>query len=127
MNRNNRMRQASGRIVRVIFAALLIGGTTFAQSGEEGLANFYSDSFQGKKMANGELYDKDKLTASHKKHPFGTKLKVTDIESGKSVVVTVTDRMGQKNPAIIDVTRHAADELGFTKAGKTRVKIDSVQ
>ncbi len=127
MNQNNRMRQARGRIVRLILAALLIGGTTFAQSGEEGLANFYSDNFQGKKMANGELYDKDKLTASHKKHPFGTKLKVTNIESGKSVVVTVTDRMGQKNPAIIDVTRRAADELGFTKAGKTRVKIDSAQ
>lgn len=127
MNRNNRIRQASGRIVVVIFAALWMGGTTFAQSREEGLANFYSDGFQGKKMANGELYDKDKLTASHKKHPFGTKLKVTNIDSGKSVVVTVTDRMAQKPPVLVDVTRRAADELGFTKAGKTRVKIDSVQ
>ena len=82
----------------LILALSLTSGTTFAQSSEEGLANFYSDSFQGKKMANGEPYDKNNLTASHKKHPFGTKLKVTNIDSGKSVVVTVTDRMTQKIP-----------------------------
>ena len=69
-------------------------------------------------MANGELYDKNKLTASHKKHPFGTKLKVTNMENSKSVVVTVTDRMTQKNPAVVDVTRRAAEDLGFAKAGK---------
>ena len=92
-----------------------------------GLVNFYSDSFQGKKMANGDPYDKNKLTASHKKHPFGTKLKVTNIDSGKSVVVTVTDRMTQKNPALIDVTRCAAEELGFVKAGKAKVKLETEQ
>jgi rare lipoprotein A len=111
-----------------IFAIALIGvlgcGTAFAQSSEEGLANYYSDKFQGKKMANGELYDKNKLTASHKKHPFGTKLKVTNIENGKSVVVTVTDRMTPKSAVVVDVTRRAAEELGFAKAGKTKVKVE---
>lgn len=112
--------------VSVLMLALsLISGTAFAQSSEEGLANFYSDSFQGKKMANGEPYDKNKLTASHKTHPFGTKVKVTNIDSGKSVVVTVTDRMAQKNPAVIDVTRGAAEELGFAKAGKAKVKLEA--
>ncbi len=52
---------------------------------------------------------------------------MTNIERTKEVVVTVTDRMGQKNPAVIDVTRRAAEELGFTKAGKARVKLDVVQ
>ena len=61
------------------------------------------------------------MTASHKKHPFGTKLKVTNVDNGQSVVGTVTDRMAQKSPAVIDVTRHAAEELGFVKAGKARV------
>lgn len=112
--------------VSVLMLALsLISGTAFAQSSEEGLANLYSDSFQGKKMANGEPYDKNKLTASHKTHPFGTKVKVTNIDSGKSVVVTVTDRMAQKNPAVIDVTRRAAEELGFAKAGKAKVKLEA--
>lgn len=100
-------------------------GFALAQSAEEGLANFYSDRFQGKKMANGEPYDKNKLTASHKKHPFGTKLKVTNMENSKTVVVTVTDRMTQKNPAVIDVTHRAAEELGFVKTGKARVKVET--
>ena len=104
--------------------ALCQCGIALAQSAEEGLGNFYSDSFQGRQMSNGEPYDKNKLTASHKKHPFGAKLKVMNLENSKSVVVTVTDRMGQKNPAVIDVTRRAAEELGFAKAGKTRVKLE---
>jgi rare lipoprotein A len=111
----------------VLFGAASALEIALAQSSEEGVANFYSDSFQGKKTASGQVYDKNALTASHKKHPFGTKVKVTNIESGKDVVVTVTDRMGRKNPAVIDVTRRAADELGFTKAGKARVKLDVVQ
>jgi rare lipoprotein A len=116
------------RVYHFVVAGMLIVlcgfGISYAQSTEEGLANFYSDKFQGKKMANGERYDKNKLTASHKKHPFGTKLKVTNTDNGKSVVVTVTDRMGQKNPAVIDVTRRAAQELGFVKAGKAQVKLE---
>lgn len=111
----------------VLFGAASALGIALAQSSEEGIANFYSDSFQGKKTSSGGVYDKNGLTASHKKHPFGTKVKVTNIESGKDVVVTVTDRMGRKNPAVIEVTRRAADELGFTKAGKARVKLDVVQ
>jgi rare lipoprotein A len=111
----------------VLFGAASALGIALAQSSEEGIANFYSDRFQGKKTASGQIYDKNALTASHKKHPFGTKVKVTNIESGKDVVVTVTDRMGRKNPVVIDVTRRAADELGFTKAGKARVKLDVVQ
>jgi len=111
----------------VLFGAASALGIALAQNSEEGVANFYSDRFQGKKTASGQVYDKNALTASHKKHPFGTKVKVTNIESGKDVVVTVTDRMRRKNPAVIDVTRRAADELGFTKAGKARVKLDVVQ
>jgi rare lipoprotein A len=111
----------------VLFGAASALGIALAQSSEEGIANFYSDRFQGKKTASGQIYDKNALTASHKKHPFGTKVEVTNIESGKDIVVTVTDRMGRKNPAVIDVTRRAADELGFTKAGKARVKLDVVQ
>ena len=111
----------------VLLGALTAPGPALGQSSEEGVANLYSDSFQGKKMASGEVYDKNGLTASHKKHPFGTKVKVTDVESGKSVVVTVTDRMAQKNPAVIDVSRRAAEKLGFLKSGKARVKVDVVQ
>ena len=57
-------------------------------------------------------------------NPFGTKVKVTNVENGKSVVVTVNDRMAASNPAVIDVTHRAAEELGFASAGKAKVKVE---
>jgi rare lipoprotein A len=85
---------------------------------EEGVANFYSNRFEGKKTASGEVYHKGGLTAAHKKLAYGTKVKVTNVANGKSVVVTVNDRMNASNPAVIDVTRHAAEELGFAGSGR---------
>jgi len=111
----------------VMLALVGTAGMTAAQTSEEGVANFYNDKFQGKKTASGEVYDKDKLTASHKKLPYGTKVKVTNVENGKSVVVTVNDRMSAKSPAVIDVTRRAAEELGFAKSGKAKVKLEVEQ
>ena len=125
MKRTDRVRQVTIPIVFVLMAAFFSSGIALAQQAEEGLANFYSDKFHGHKMFNGELYDKTKLTAAHKKHAVGTKLKVTNLENKKSVVVTVTDRMAQKNPAVIDVSRHAAEDLGFVKSGKARVKVEA--
>ena len=108
----------------VALATIVTVSLAAAQTAEEGVANFYSDKFEGKKTASGEVYDKNALTASHKKLPYGTKVKVTNIDNGKSVVVTVNDRMAASNPAVIDVTRHAAEELGFVKSGKAKVKLE---
>jgi rare lipoprotein A len=99
-------------------------GIATAQTAEEGVANFYNDKFQGRKTASGAVYDKNKLTASHKTLPYGTKARVTNLENGKSVVVTVNDRMKPGSPAVIDVTRRAAQDLGFAKAGKAKVKVE---
>jgi len=110
------------KIVTAILVALALAAT--AAQMEEGTANFYGDKFQGKKTASGEVFDKNGLTASHKKLPFGTKVKVTNVENGKSVVVTVNDRMAASNPAVIDVTRRAAEELDFAKDGKAKVKVE---
>jgi rare lipoprotein A len=99
-------------------------GIATAQTAEEGIANFYSDKFQGRKTASGAVYDKNKLTASHKTLPYGTKARITNLENGKSVVVTVNDRMKPGSPAVIDVTRRAAQDLGFAKAGKAKVKVE---
>jgi len=108
----------------VMFVIVAAAGMAAAQAAEEGVANFYSDKLQGKKMASGEVYDKDKLTGSHKKLPYGTKVKVTNLENEKSVVVTINDRMAASNPAVIDLTRRAAEELGFVKSGKAKVKLE---
>jgi rare lipoprotein A len=96
-----------------------------AQGAEEGIAIFYSDRFQGKKLTSGEVYDKTKLTASHKSLAFGTQVKVTNLENGKSVVVTINDRMRKSNPAVIDVSRKAAQDLGFVKAGRAKVRVEA--
>jgi rare lipoprotein A len=109
----------------IVVTLVMAGATGMAGAQtEEGVANFYSDKFQGKKTSSGEVYDKDKLTASHKKLPYGTKVKVTNVDNGKSVVVTVNDRMASKSHAVIDVTRKAAEELGFAKSGKAKVKLE---
>ena len=108
----------------VTFATLSMVAMSAAQTPQEGVAKFYSDKFEGKKTASGEVYSKNGLTASHKNLPYGTKVKVTNVENGKSVVVTVNDRMAKSNKAVIEVTRRAADELEFTKAGKAKVKLD---
>src|SRR5215467_8315574 len=106
-------------------ATLLNLALASAQGTEEGTANFYSDKFQGKKLASGEQYDKNKLTAAHKTLAFGTKVKVTNLDNGKSAVVTINDRMKKSNKAVIDVSRKAADELGFVKSGKAKVKLET--
>ncbi len=102
----------------MMLAIVTAVGISAAQS-EEGVANFYGDKFQGKKTASGDVFGKDGLTAAHKKLPFGTKVRVTNVENGTSVVVTVNDRMGASNPAVIDVTRHAG--VTFGRHGRYRV------
>jgi rare lipoprotein A len=122
--------RSKGWSLVVAFGLAAIVGTgriAAAQPGEEGVANFYNDNFQGKKTASGEAYDKNGLTAAHKKLAYGTKVKVTNVENGKSVIVTVNDRMGASSPAVIDVTRHAAEQLDFVKAGKAKVKLEVVK
>jgi peptidoglycan lytic transglycosylase len=114
-----------GIVVAVLtLATVWTYGIATAQTAEEGIANFYSDKFQGKKTASDAVYDKNKLTASHKTLPYGTKVRVTNLDNGKSVVVTVNDRIKPGNPAVIDVTRRAAQDLGFAKAGKAKAKLE---
>jgi rare lipoprotein A len=77
--------------------------------------------------AGGEKFDSSAMTAAHRRFPMGTKLKVTNLANGKSVVVTVNDRGPFVKGRMISVTRRAAQELGFVKQGTTKVKIEQVQ
>ncbi len=96
-------------------------------SAEEGVAAYYSNKFQGKKMVNGKPYDKNKLTAAHKTLPLGTKVKVTDLKNSKSVTVTITDRGPHSKNRIIDLSYAAAKKIGLIRAGLSRVKLDLVK
>ena len=87
------------------------------------MASFYGRRFQGRATASGERYDADELTAAHRTLPFGTRVKVTNLDNDRSVVVRVNDRGPFKDGRIIDVSKKAADQLGFVNAGLARVKI----
>jgi rare lipoprotein A len=98
-----------------------------AQDGSVGLAGYYSDWFVGKTMANGEAVDQDAMTASISALPFDTKLRITNLDSDKSVVVRVTDRPGPKTSELILLTRAAAEELDFLDSGRARVQVDVLE
>src|SRR5262249_35846430 len=90
---------------------------------ETGTASYYSHTFHGRKTASGEIYDENELTAAHRTLPFGTRVRVTNMENDRSVVVTVNDRGPHNHRRVIDVSRRAADLLGFVEAGTTRVSL----
>jgi len=94
---------------------------------DTGVASFYSSRFQGRRTASGEVYDETKMTAAHNKLKFGTRIKVTNLRNGKSVIVRVNDRMHARNARLVDVSRAAAIQLGFIKRGLTRVKVERLK
>lgn len=110
----------------VLGVITLLATQSMAQAPEYGYAIYYADYFQGKRTANGEIYDKYALTCAHKVHPFGTLLKVTRTDNFKSVVVRVNDR-GPYNPGcVIDLSWAAADQIGLLLDGKAEVKVEVV-
>ncbi|TXI18941.1 MAG: septal ring lytic transglycosylase RlpA family protein [Nitrosomonas sp.] len=109
--------------IAVLMNMLFISSFALAESG---FAVHYSNKFQGKKTANGEIFDQNGLTAAHKKFPYGTQVKVTNLENDRSVIVKINDRMRTRNRNVIDVTKRAAEELGFIKEGRARVSLEVV-
>jgi rare lipoprotein A len=92
-----------------------------------GQASFYNDKFNGRKTASGEKFSQKKLTAACNKLPLGTKIKVTNIQNGKSVIVKVNDRLHPKMKRIVDLSKAAAKKIGLTTAGITKVKVEVIQ
>ncbi|MFI3271729.1 MAG: septal ring lytic transglycosylase RlpA family protein [Pseudomonadota bacterium] len=93
---------------------------------EEGVASWYGRDFHGKKTANGERYDMYGMTAAHRILPFNTKLKVTNLNNGKSIIVRVNDRGPFVNNRIIDLTKTAAEQLGMIGPGTARVRVEAI-
>src|SRR5690606_27473027 len=82
-----------------------------------GNASWYGPGFAGRHTANGEIFDPNDLTAAHRTLPFNTRVLVTNVHSGASVVVRINDRGPFKDNRIIDLSRAAADVIGLTGAG----------
>jgi len=91
-----------------------------------GKASFYAMKFQSRKTASGERFDQSANTAAHKKLPFGTKVKVTNVKNGKSVIVRINDRGPFIRGRIIDLSRSAFSSIGNTSTGVIDVKIKVV-
>lgn len=123
------------RSTTIVFLVLYVGvfsvfpGNVNAQDliSQEGVAAYYSNVFQGRRTASGDRYDKNALTAAHNSYAFGTQLRVTNLANGKSVVVRVNDRGPSTPGRIIDLSRRAADELGYLREGLTEVRLEVLE
>lgn len=96
----------------------------FAQEPQKGKASYYSKRATGSRTSSGERLHHDSLTCAHRTHPFGTMLKVTNVQNGKSVVVKVIDRGPYGRGRIIDLSWGAAKELGILSQGVAMVTVE---
>ena len=90
---------------------------------ETGIASWYGVDFHGKSTANGDIYDMNAMTAAHRTLPMPTRVRVTNLENGRSIVVTVNDRGPFAHGRIIDLSRRAAQLLGMYRKGTARVRV----
>ncbi len=91
-----------------------------------GLAAYYHADFHGRRTANGESFDHNGLTAAHKTLPFGTHVRVINLQNNKNVIVRVNDRGPVQTDRVIDLTRRAASILGFIRQGMAKVALEVV-
>ena len=93
---------------------------------QEGQASYYAMKFQFRKTASGERFNQHEKTAAHKKLPFGTIVRVININNGKSVVVKINDRGPFINGRIIDLSRSAFEQIGNVGKGLLKVRIEVI-
>ena len=91
---------------------------------ETGIASYYGSKYHGKPTASGEIFNMNELTAAHPKLAFGTRVKVTHLESQRSVVVRINDRGPFVPGRIIDLSQAAAAELQMVRSGVARVTLE---
>lgn len=89
-----------------------------------GLASWYGPGFHGRRTASGTRFDRAALTAAHPSLPFGSRVRVTNLANGRSVVVLINDRGPYVKPRIIDLSQGAAEKLDFLDDGITRVRVE---
>jgi rare lipoprotein A len=88
------------------------------------VASWYGSSFHGRRTASGQVFDQERMTAAHKTLPFGTRLRVTNLRNGRSVLVTVTDRGPYVRNRQLDVSLAAARRLGLVGPGTAPVLME---
>jgi len=107
-----------------IVAAPVKKDASFEQRGK---ASFYARKFHGKETASGEIFDNNELVAAHKTLPLGTKVKVTNLENDRAVIVRINDRGPYIRGRIIDLSRAAARRVDMVEDGTTPVKVEKLE
>lgn len=129
------MTHATQRLLLVLLSMVVVGCSSLQPRTPEewigytdtGEASYYANKHQQRKTASGELYRHELKTAAHKELPFGSKVKVTNVNNGKSVVVRVNDRGPFVRGRIIDLSKSAFSSIGNTAAGIIEVKIEVIR
>jgi len=118
-----------------VIAVVLATGRTAASDTSRpvqfGLASWYGPGFHGEETASGEIFDQREMVAAHRSLPFGSVIRVTNLENRRSVILRVIDRgpygRNFRNGTIVDVSRGAARRLGFIRDGLVRVRVEVVR
>jgi rare lipoprotein A len=124
-------------LIKGLLACLLLPAAAYAQhahspsrapkkpdSVQYGVASYYADKFEGRKTFTDEIFCQDSLTAASNTLPMHTWVRVTNLHNHRTVVVQINDKMHPRNRRLIDLSRAAAEQLGFKGRGLTRVRID---
>lgn len=116
-------------LVGILLGALAACASNSASTGkpgfeQTGIASFYADSLQGNTTANGEKFNQSALTAAHRKLPFGTRVRVTNVANGKTVTVRINDRGPFVRGRVIDLSKAAFKQIGDTRSGLLKVKLE---
>jgi rare lipoprotein A len=113
------------KFIRLLFSAILLLNLTASLFAfESGEASWYGGKFQGRKTANGEIFDTNLLTAAHKTLPFNTIVKVTNLNNNRSVNVRINDRGPFVKGRVIDLSHAAAERIDITVTGIALVKLE---
>lgn len=101
-------------------------GSTGAGYSAEGKASYYGKRHHGNKTASGERFDQNALTAAHRTLPFGSQVRVTNLNNDRSVVVRINDRGPYSRGRLIDVSQRAAEQLDMLRSGVVPVRVQSL-
>lgn len=92
-----------------------------------GIASYYAEKFNGRETANGEIYNSKKMTAACNQLPMGTWIRVTNLKNNRSVIVKTNDRLHPRMKRVVDLSRAAAEKLGYIGRGLTQVKVEVLE
>jgi rare lipoprotein A (peptidoglycan hydrolase) len=111
-------------VTAVLVEAVLGEVDTTLAAEQVGLASWYGADFQGKPTASGQIFDEEKLTAAHRTLPLRSRVRVTNLENGRSVEVRINDRGPYVQGRVLDLSTRAAKALGMQKEGLALVRIE---